>query len=454
MSDYRLTRLPREYKELHYSNEFKIGKRWYYDGKKYITGSLNDNLELSCFIRDDIFGHKIIPEIKSSSNGITIRLLDCLCRETNILEGLLKPTTKKKQSIITPSYAIITRENNQQFRKVWHIAGRLPGLDEWLGTKLTDFDYSTHSFGSLEKMHCIELFADHTTIEVYSKLLPDYENIMSADQFTIQNDPKVTIKFLDKPKDFTSGILLFSMLETFSNFLFSASYQNNIFIYEPNGGSKNRITYAKVFDKRKGKDRFYWEPLFTINDLKDKNIIKDILLEWTYSYEKIKYSVESIMLHLDNNISEDMKFTSLISSLESLHRYFFEEKEYSNDEWNDIRQDILSSIKDECHRKIVEKRLAGPLEASLGKRLKGLVGIGASCGLTTFNKTDINDLVNTRNYYTHRDKNGKEKILSDWNLAESNRIMVKLIKLLILKILKIPDSDLKNIVNKSIQFRY
>ena len=149
-----------------------------------------------------------------------------------------------------------------------------------------------------------------------------------------------------------------------------------------------------------------------------------------------------------------MKFTSLISSLESLHRYFFEEKEYSNDEWNDIRQDILSSIKDECHRKIVEKRLAGPLEASLGKRLKGLVGIGASCGLTTFNKTDINDLVNTRNYYTHRDKNGKEKILSDWNLAESNRITVKLIKLLILKILKIPDSDLKNIVNKSIQFRY
>ena len=244
------------------------------------------------------------------------------------------------------------------------------------------------------------------------------------------------------------------MLETFSNFLFSASYQNNIFIYEPNGGSKNRITYAKVFDKRKGKDRFYWEPLFTINDLKDKNIIKDILLEWIYSYEKIKDSVESIMLHLDNNISEDMKFTSLISSLESLHRYFFEEKEYSNDEWNDIRQDILSSIKDECHRKIVEKRLAGPLEASLGKRLKGLVGIGASCGLTTFNKTDINDLVNTRNYYTHRDKNGKEKILSDWNLAESNRIMVKLIKLLILKILKIPDSDLKNIVNKSIQFRY
>ena len=61
MSDYRLARLPREYKELHYSNEFKIGKRWYYDGKKYITGSLNDNLELSCFIRDDIFGHKIIP---------------------------------------------------------------------------------------------------------------------------------------------------------------------------------------------------------------------------------------------------------------------------------------------------------------------------------------------------------------------------------------------------------
>ena len=52
MSGYRLTKLPREYKELHYSNEFKIGKRWYYEGNKYITGRIKDNLELSCCIRD------------------------------------------------------------------------------------------------------------------------------------------------------------------------------------------------------------------------------------------------------------------------------------------------------------------------------------------------------------------------------------------------------------------
>ena len=86
--------------------------------------------------------------------------------------------------------------------------------------------------------------------------------------------------------------------------------------------------------------------------------------------------------------------------------------------------------------------------------MRDIVRIGKDYGLQTFDNSDIHAMVNTRNYYAHRDENGKQKALSGWRLIRSNLAMVKLIKLLILKIIKIPDPDLKNIVSRSHQFRY
>lgn len=83
-----------------------------------------------------------------------------------------------------------------------------------------------------------------------------------------------------------------------------------------------------------------------------------------------------------------------------------------------------------------------------------MVEIGNDYNLSTFDKSEINNLINTRNYYTHRDKSRNGKVLSGWELILSNKAMTKLIKLLILKIIKIPDSDLKNIINESYQFKY
>ena len=452
MPNQRLTKLPRDYKDMPYSNEFKVGKRWYYDGKKYITGSLNSSLKLDCFISDNIFAQKVIPEIKSSSDKTTIRLIDCICSDTDVLKSLLMPTAKKRQMLITPLYVVIAKKDILQFRKLRNITGHLPGLDQWLGIKLTDFDYSTLSFNNWRHTYHIELNA-HTIIEISSELIPDYSSI-SYDQFAMQNDPRVTIKFLGEPKDFTYGIFLFSMLESFSSFLFSTSYQNNIFIYEPNNDNRNNITYAKVFGRKNNKYKPSWNPLFTVNDLTDKNIVKYILIQWIYNYQNIQESTEALLIDLDNSISDDMKFISLISSLESLHRHIFKEKKYTKDEWDSICQDILGYIPTEEYKDIVKKRLAVPPEPSLREKLKALVKIGNDYNLSTFDKSEINNLVNTRNYYAHRDKSRNGKVLSGWELMLSNKAMTKLIKLLILKIIEIPDPDLKNIVSKSHQFKY
>lgn len=453
MPSHPLVRLPRNYKDISYGNEFKIGKRWYHDGRKHITGSLNDNLELDCFISSNIFTQKVIPEIKSSSNKTTIRLIDCVCHDTNILKSLLMPAEKKRQMTITPLYAVICKKDSPQFRKAWNITGHLPGLDQWLGIDLTAFDYSTLSFNNWEYVHRIEL-SSHIVIEIHSKLIPDYESIPLCDKFAVQNDLRMTIKFLDEPKDFTYGIFLFSILESFSSFLFSTSYQNNIFIYEPNNDNRNNIIYAKVSGKKSNKHKPYWDPLFTVNDLTDKSIVKDILIQWIFNYENIQEPIEALLIYLDNNISNDMKFISLISSLESLHRHIFKEKKYTKEEWDCIRKDILSNITNTEHKNIAEKRLAGPPEASLREKLRDLVKIGNNYNLSTFNKSEINNLVNTRNYYTHRDKSRDGKILSGWELILSNKVMAKLIKLLILRIIKIPDRDLRNIVSVSHHFRY
>ena len=102
MPNQRLTKFPRDYKDIPYSNEFKVGKRWYYDGKKYITGSLNSSLTLDCFISDSIFAQKIIPEIKSSSDSTTIRLIDCICHDTYIFKNLLTPAAKETNAHHSP----------------------------------------------------------------------------------------------------------------------------------------------------------------------------------------------------------------------------------------------------------------------------------------------------------------------------------------------------------------
>lgn len=452
MSNHIPTRLPRSYKDIHYDNEFKISKRWYYNGRKYISGNLNDSLGLNCFISDNIFAQKIIPEIKSSSDSTTIRLIDCICRDTDIFKNLLTPAAKKRQMLITPRYVVIAKKDSPDFRKVWNITGHLPGLDQWLGVKLTDFDYSTLSFYNGKYIHCIEL-TSNTVIEISSELIPDYNSILSYSQFTMQNEPRVTIKFLDEPKGFTYGIFLFSILESFSSFLFSTSYQNNIFIYEPNNDDKN-ITYAKVFGRKNNQYKPSWGPLFTVNDLTDKNIVKDILIQWIFNYENIQEPIEALLTYLDDSISDDMKFISLISSLESLYRHMSKEKKYTKDEWDSICQDILGYIPTEEYKDIVKKRLTVLPEPSLREKLKALVKIGNDYNLSTFDKSEINNLVNTRNYYTHRDKSRNRKALSGWELMLSNKAMTKLIKLLILKIIEIPDPDLKNIVSKSHQFKY
>ena len=453
MSNHMPTRLPRSYKDIHYDNEFKISKRWYYEGegRKYISGNLNDSLELDCFISDNTFAQKIIPEIKSSNGKTTIRLIDCICRNADVLKNLLTPATKKRQMTITPFYAVIAKKDSPDFRKVWNITGYLPGLDQWLGVKLTDFDYGTLSFNNGKYIHSIKLDSN-TIIEISSELIPDYSTILSYSQFTMQNEQRVTIKFLNTPKDFKYGISLFSLLENFSSFLFSTSYQNSIFTYKPNNDNRNNITYAKVFGRKNNKYKPSWGPLFTVNDLTNKNIVKDILIQWIFNYQNIQESIEALLIYLDNNISDDMKFISLISSLESLYRYVFKEKKYPKDEWNNIRQNILSYIPDKEYKDIVEKRLTGPPETSLREKLKNLVKIGNDYNLSTFNKPAINKLVNTRNYYTHRDKSRNEKVLSGWELTLSNEAMTELIKLLILKMIGIPDSDLKNIVSKSYRF--
>ena len=454
MTRYLPTRFPREYKDLYY-DDFKSAKRWLYDGRKYITGVLNDKFRLSCFISSDIFSQTPIPELKSNSSNTTIRLIDCICQEANVFKNILKPATRKRESVITPSYVVIAKSNNPQFRKVQSITGYLPGFDEWLGIKLTDFNYSTFSFDNTKRVRQLDLIEGYVVVYIHSELVPDYtNNIAHTEQFRIYNDPRATVRFLGSPQDFTFGISAFSMLESFSNFLFSASYQNNIFTHSPDGSDNAEFIYAKVLGKRKSKDKFYRGPLFTINDLSDKSIANNILKEWIINYAKIQNSVESILLHLDNNISEDMKFISLIGALESLHRHFFEKKKDPGNEWSKIRQNILDSIVDEAYRDIVKKRLAGPIEDSLGRRLRDIVRIGKDYGLQTFDNSDIHAMVNTRNYYAHRDENGKQKALSGWRLIRSNLAIVKLIKLLILKIIKIPDPDLKNIVSRSHQFRY
>ena len=195
------TRLPRDYKDINYDSEFKISKRWYYEDRKYILGNLNERLRLNCFIDDSIFAQKIIPEIKSSNGKTTIRLIDCICRNADVLKNLLTPATKKRQMTITPFYAVIAKKDSPDFRKVWNITGYLPGLDQWLGVKLTDFDYGTLSFNNGKYIHSIKLDSN-TIIEISNELIPDYSTILSYSQFTMQNEQRVTIKFLNTPKDF------------------------------------------------------------------------------------------------------------------------------------------------------------------------------------------------------------------------------------------------------------
>lgn len=185
---------------------------------------------------------------------------------------------------------------------------------------------------------------------------------------------------------------------------------------------------------------------FLFNYSSIEGIFQNILNNWFTLYSQLKSSIE---LYMDNFLYErnniELEFLTYTQALESFHRTFDRGNYLSKDKYDKIYNTLVlaipKSITDE-HKDSLKSRIKYGYEFSLRTRLKYLLKSldESSIELITNNQPKfISNLIDTRNYLTHLDKQLENKSLSINELILFNHKLKIFLLILILKKLNIPE---------------
>jgi hypothetical protein len=160
--------------------------------------------------------------------------------------------------------------------------------------------------------------------------------------------------------------------------------------------------------------------LFTFKRIKDR--FQVFIRNWFDKLEKLEFIFEDLF----RSDSVEYRLLSLTQGLEQYHRNMFEEGKYlSDEEYQRVYEKLIEAIpKDisESFQEHLKKYLKYANEFSLRKRLKKIFKkyyvVLEGLGLKEKTEDIINNLVDKRNYYTHRDKEKKKTPVSWDDLAK------------------------------------
>jgi hypothetical protein len=160
--------------------------------------------------------------------------------------------------------------------------------------------------------------------------------------------------------------------------------------------------------------------LFTFKHIKDR--FQVFIRNWFDKLEKLEFIFEDLF----RSDSVEYRLLSLTQGLEQYHRNMFEEGKYlSDEEYQRVYEKLIEAIpKDisESFQEHLKKYLKYANEFSLRKRLKEIFKkyyvVLEGLGLKEKTEDIINNLVDKRNYYTHRDKEKKKTPVSLDDLAK------------------------------------
>lgn len=198
--------------------------------------------------------------------------------------------------------------------------------------------------------------------------------------------------------------------------------------------------------------------LFTFEDVRDK--FAKYLAVWISNGEKLwtvydHYSKSYYQRGLDLTT----EFLDLARALEVYHRSVYGGKYLCKDEYKPIKTKLIASIPSDvkkCHRDALKGTLKYGYQYSLRTRLnrvfKKLLAEQSDDVMRLFGtpKDFVHRLVETRNYFTHRDGDPDEAVLNDDELYDFIRKMRRLLQICLLKEMEFPPDEISRILNNNI----
>lgn len=334
-----------------------------------------------------------------------------------------------------------------------NVTGMLPGIGEWFGEKFLEFDMDSYSFKNTKIIyHDIDLWKG-AKIVLNARLVIDHESAIIEDRFIAYPESYVEIIF-DKADSIENMLTLFDHVQNFFNFVFLEPYSSDTFTSSVTSTRKKRRLYIatparKTSSARRG-SKLNNNMLFKFSDLSDFN---GIFINWMLKYRDMHEIIDILMLIKTSPISEELRFTAVINALEAVHRRFYDAKKQTDEEYKDRIDSIVNNIADSKDKKFVRWKLKHGNEQSLRDRLVDIYSLGEKYTMNRPSDELTQKIIDTRNYYTHRDKSLSSKILSSYELKDADGTLERYLKLIILHLIDVPEDELKEIVTSSPQFK-
>ncbi|NJE11887.1 HEPN domain-containing protein [Thermococcus sp. LS2] len=195
---------------------------------------------------------------------------------------------------------------------------------------------------------------------------------------------------------------------------------------------------------------------FTFKDISSR--FEVVLRNWFKKAELLEpvYNLYFGTLHNPHTYLEH-QFLSMVQAVESYHRRVYDGKYLPEEEYEELYKVLVGAIPDDTKRDLKE-RLKAYLkygnEFSLRKRLKQIINQYKDIldeYLEDRNKF-IEDVVITRNYLTHYDKELKERAAKDVELYYLTQKLRLLVMICLLAELGFDSNEIKNIVQRSAEY--
>lgn len=237
---------------------------------------------------------------------------------------------------------------------------------------------------------------------------------------------------------------LTNFLYPFQNFLSlatsRASYINEIKVYSPNVVLKGidkkiheipiTILVSLIEGKRKKVNKA--DMLFTANDIEER--FSYCISRWFKTYKNIK-DVHDLFFSIEYSpfMYIEEQFLNVLNALETYHRICYRNFICSQEEHESRLSTIMESVND-SYRNWLKEVLAYSNEPRLGRRLKELIeDCTAISPILGDKKKFVRTVVDTRNFFIHRDNSLREHAVSGNELYDVILKLVLIMKYCLLR---------------------
>jgi hypothetical protein len=456
-----ITSYPRTFKDIPKYYAFEGKKFWtILDTGKRVSGELtlrDDNATLQFEVHrgkaGEFDGKRFKKTVGIGDKSTRITLLNSYISES-LYSGFLKQGPASFN--LKPSLLVFHDGTQKTPDKITNFTGYLPGIGEWFDEDFLEFNYDEYKFKNTKTIyHTIPIWRD-IKIVLNSKLTIDYESAIVEGKFLAYPESYIEIEYGNDSTTIDSAINVFNHIENFFNFIFLSPHTTHVFTSDLKLGKSNKTSKAYIIAPNKSKeyrreDKHHGNSmLFKFADISNVN---DVFINWVVQYDKIHEIVDTLLLLKSTSISEEMRFTSIINALESVHRRYHDHKNEDDKQYQARIKKIVQQLDKEEDRQLVNSRLQHGNEISLRSRLKEAYAMGELHGIQKPSSQTTNKIIDTRNYYTHGDQAGKKDILTYNELFSVNGLLGRYLKLLLLQVLGIEQTELTEIVSNSAQFK-